>query len=450
MISREPLGKKTLCVDIFFILGSPFFTSISRNLMFTTASALKNRKKGSVYGVIKSVIGFYATHDYYVKTVLADNEFGTLKEKLMNNEEVDLNLGPPKAHIPEVERNIRAIKDRLRSVLSSMHFEFIPKNFKIELVLACVVMLNMIPRQASASPTHSPWSLITGRAIDYKKHFCLEPGAFCMVHEENAPTNSMVKRATEAIAIGPVPVCTEYTVSCPSTQEESSGGEHGQNCPFTTGSSNESRSWPMERTSTSTLSMATSLFRREKRWASCTSTNRSPSLPLTMNRLQVRQEYQPETNLPPRVTTRVSAVVTTTPMDRTMTMKPKSTWKKMIMKMERTSLRLSSRRTPSLLSPRGSPHMLTNQVGQPQGLALEDSGLAEMTSTKWTITSKALPRRLLIPPSPRKPRSISGSAQYGVQSLNSKMITSSATHSSTISYSRNRGVASHKCPSLKG
>jgi hypothetical protein len=200
---REENTRVVLCVDIFFILGSPFFTSISRNLMFTTASALKNRKKGSVYGVIKSVIGFYATHDYYVKTVLADNEFGTLKEKLMNNEEVDLNLGPPKAHIPEVERNIRAIKDRLRSVLSSMHFEFIPKNFKIELVLACVVMLNMIPRQASASPTHSPWSLITGRAIDYKKHFCLEPGAFCMVHEENAPTNSMVKRATEAIAIGP-------------------------------------------------------------------------------------------------------------------------------------------------------------------------------------------------------------------------------------------------------
>jgi hypothetical protein len=200
---KEENSQVVLSIDIFFIQGSPFFTSISRNLMFTTASTLKNRKKAKVYKAIQGVIGFYAMHDYYVKTVLADNEFGTLKEKLMNEEEVDLNLGAPKQHIPEVERNIRVIKERLRAVINSMPYEYLPSNFKTELVLACVVTLNMIPRQASVSPAHSPWGLITGRSIDYNKHFRLAPGVFCMVHEENAPTNSMDQRALEAIAIGP-------------------------------------------------------------------------------------------------------------------------------------------------------------------------------------------------------------------------------------------------------
>jgi hypothetical protein len=142
-------------------------------------------------------------HDYYVKTVLADNKFGTLKEKLMNKEEVDLNLGAPKHYIPEVERNILIIKGRLRSVLTSMPYDYLPLNFKTELVLACVVTLNMIPRQASVSPAHSPWGLITGRSIDYNKHFRLAPGAYCLVHEENAPTNTMDQRALAAIAISP-------------------------------------------------------------------------------------------------------------------------------------------------------------------------------------------------------------------------------------------------------
>jgi hypothetical protein len=37
---KEENSRVVLCIDIFFIQGSPFFTSISHNLMFTTASAL--------------------------------------------------------------------------------------------------------------------------------------------------------------------------------------------------------------------------------------------------------------------------------------------------------------------------------------------------------------------------------------------------------------------------
>ena len=53
------------------------------------------------------------------------------------------------------------------------------------------------------SDTLSPMELLTRRSLDYNKHCKLPPGAYCLVHEEILPTNSMKERATGAIAIGP-------------------------------------------------------------------------------------------------------------------------------------------------------------------------------------------------------------------------------------------------------
>ena len=78
---KEENRHVILCADIFFIQGAPFFTTISRNLMYTTATALRNRKEPTIYKATKSVIGFYATYEYHVKRIFSDNEFGKIKEK---------------------------------------------------------------------------------------------------------------------------------------------------------------------------------------------------------------------------------------------------------------------------------------------------------------------------------------------------------------------------------
>ena len=114
-----------------------------------------------------------------------------------------MNLAAPDEHVPEMERNIRVIKERLRSMLADMPFNKMPKQFKRELVLTCIAMLNVVPREASVSGTLSPMELLSGRSLDFKKHSQLPPGAYCLVHEEGLPRNSMRERATGAIAIGP-------------------------------------------------------------------------------------------------------------------------------------------------------------------------------------------------------------------------------------------------------
>jgi hypothetical protein len=154
-------------------------------------------------GAAGRTIAFYKMHGFRVKLVVADNEFGPLRDQLMESKGVDLALAAPEEHVREVERNIRVIKERIRSVLADMPYDKLPGNFKMELILICVVLLNLVPRKAGLSRVLSPWTILTSRALDYKKHCRVRPGQYCLVHEEKKPRNSMKPRAAGAIAIGP-------------------------------------------------------------------------------------------------------------------------------------------------------------------------------------------------------------------------------------------------------
>ena len=197
------LKKVTMALDIFYVERMPFLTSISRKLMFTTGKAIKNRKHDEVMAAIVEVASFYKMHGHQIEFIMSDNEFGPLKEKIRKAVGAELNLAAPDEHVPEVERNIRVIKDRLRSMLAGMPYKRIPRHFKRELALTCITMLNVVPREASVSSSLSPMELLSGRSLDFKKHCVLPPGAYCLVHEEGVPRNSMRERATGAIAIGP-------------------------------------------------------------------------------------------------------------------------------------------------------------------------------------------------------------------------------------------------------
>lgn len=196
------LSKVTMSLDIFFVDRIPFLTSISRKILFSTTRALKNREHDTVFAGIMEIVSFYKMHNHEREFILSDNEFGPLKERLREKAGTEMNLSAPNEHVPEVERNIKLIKERLRSVLAGMSYKKIPKNFKRELVLTCVSMLNMVPREASVSESLSPMELLTGRSFDFNKHCKLAPGSYCLVHEEHLPRNSMRERATGAIAIG--------------------------------------------------------------------------------------------------------------------------------------------------------------------------------------------------------------------------------------------------------
>ena len=82
MVPKNILAHRknvTLCVDIFFVDRKPFFTSICKKIMFSTAEVLPNRLKNTVMGAAGRAIAYYKMHGYKVKIIIADNEFGPIR-----------------------------------------------------------------------------------------------------------------------------------------------------------------------------------------------------------------------------------------------------------------------------------------------------------------------------------------------------------------------------------
>ncbi len=78
-----------------------------------------------------------------------------------------------------------------------------PQVILIELIYHVVLWLNAFPSRSGISETLSPREIVLRHKLDYKKH-CRAPfGSYCEAHDEPAPTNSMVTRATPCIVLGP-------------------------------------------------------------------------------------------------------------------------------------------------------------------------------------------------------------------------------------------------------
>ena len=102
-------------------------------------------------------------------------------------------------HVPEVEREIRTIKERCRCVYATLPFKKVPALMVESLVVHAVQWLNSFPAPDSVIGNMSPRELMTGIQVDFTKHCRLEFGEYVQTHEEH--DNTMASRTIGAIAL---------------------------------------------------------------------------------------------------------------------------------------------------------------------------------------------------------------------------------------------------------
>jgi hypothetical protein len=129
-----------------------------------------------------------------------DGEFEKLKPLMPS---VECTTTAAKEHVSEAEQTIQTLKERMRGLLATLPFTHIPKQMKIGFIYFMVLWLNAFPVKSGISQTFLPRELLVRWWLDYKKHCRVLPGTYCEVHDEPVPTNTMVSRTHEAIALGP-------------------------------------------------------------------------------------------------------------------------------------------------------------------------------------------------------------------------------------------------------
>ena len=156
-----------MCADVIKVNGVRFFVLIFKISLFRTTEYCKNGKVDTFMRSIDNIQRLAARHGFRVVQFDMDEKLESLQTRTAN---VLINTVLREEHMPETERNIRTVKDRTRSTLSSLTFQRIKNRILIELAFGQVFCLDTFPNNYGLSSTLSPHTFITGKYIDHIKH----------------------------------------------------------------------------------------------------------------------------------------------------------------------------------------------------------------------------------------------------------------------------------------
>ena len=202
-IPRDFLARHhyvTLTGDVMFVNGLPFFITQSRGINLVTIEFASTRTAQNLSKLLSRVITLYATAGFQVQTVLMDMEFQPLQQLLPN---IVVNTTAANEHVAEIERRIRVVKERARAIINTLPYKRLPKRMVVELMYFVTMWLNAFPVKNGISEKYSPREFLQRRRLDARLHCRAEFGAYCEVHDEPDPSNTMQRRTHAAICLGP-------------------------------------------------------------------------------------------------------------------------------------------------------------------------------------------------------------------------------------------------------
>ena len=93
--------------------------------------------------------------------------------------DINLNCASKKEHVPEIERFIRTVKERVRSARANMPFKRMSNIVIVHIFASAIFWLNAFPPSspgAGLSDAKGTGQLILGNKVNYKNVCLLQPG----------------------------------------------------------------------------------------------------------------------------------------------------------------------------------------------------------------------------------------------------------------------------------
>ena len=190
----------TLCMDHFFVQGLSFFHTISKDIKFRTIEHVDDLTKHTTLQSLISVARLYQINKFKLRQINGDMAYENLRNDLLP---VQLVTAPAGEKVPEVERSIRTIKERIRCIVASLPYRKVTKTMMKSFVYEAGRHLNDSPPKDGVSRVHPPARIVANRpAVDYNK-LKVRTGQYCMIINTHNNWNSLAPRKIGAIALRP-------------------------------------------------------------------------------------------------------------------------------------------------------------------------------------------------------------------------------------------------------
>ena len=105
----------------------------SCNIHFGMAELVKDMKNNTQVTSIEQGIQAYQSRGFKIQAILGDGQFKHIQQIIKGNG-ISMNICTANNHVPEIERYIRTIKERVRRIAVTLPFKRYPTRLIVKMV----------------------------------------------------------------------------------------------------------------------------------------------------------------------------------------------------------------------------------------------------------------------------------------------------------------------------
>jgi hypothetical protein len=136
-----------LAIDCFFVNKHIFFTTYSTKICFTTVTHLAHHTKAYLWAALFTTYKMYLLRGFRIVAIAGDHKFASISKLAVQlPTTLKLDWVAASQHYGLIERNIRFLKKKIRSLRHSFPFERMPGIMVVRMVLHVVKFVNRFPQ----------------------------------------------------------------------------------------------------------------------------------------------------------------------------------------------------------------------------------------------------------------------------------------------------------------
>ena len=115
---------------------------------------LENRKKEKIIRILRKILKIHSSRGFIISDIFGDNEFDVddIKSSILP---ATMHICSADEHVPKIERPIRTIKERGRTIYHSLPFTSFPKIMTKSLTRVITQWMNALPSTGGVSDRFS-------------------------------------------------------------------------------------------------------------------------------------------------------------------------------------------------------------------------------------------------------------------------------------------------------
>ena len=145
---------------------------------------IKDKQKATIMKFLQQVINTYHGRGIKFRQILGEIQFECIR-KPMEVIVITVNTTAYNKHVPEIERYIRTLKERVRATTSTLPCKQLPHQLIVDIAYKAVFWLNCFSHKNGIHSKLIPPTIVTGSKVDFNKNCRLQFRTYLKFHKQH-------------------------------------------------------------------------------------------------------------------------------------------------------------------------------------------------------------------------------------------------------------------------